>query len=171
MAQPPIKQNVQPKPVIQSQQAVNGQIWGFEKNLFIEIVKWGAIAGLVSGAIEYVATLLGLLFSWFGLFGGSTFNFSSLIRTVFEGAIFGAFVLLIVIKYHDKSIFAKFNSLFMKLFIPYLILDLVLYFLFGGIFLIFSGPLTFLFFLIGAVVGDYVFAKIAAKKVGPLVGM
>jgi hypothetical protein len=152
----------------------NSTLWGafgMTKEVFMSLVKWGAIGGLILGTINFLAVMLSTLFSWGSLFGivGSAFNFLSLIPELLQGAVYGILATIVVVKFSNSFPFSKFKTLFWKLFGVMLILDVVLMVLFGGFFLIFSGPLTFLFTFGGSIVADFVFAKFVSGKIGSLV--
>ncbi len=143
-------------------------ILGFKKNVFVDIVKWGAIAGLVAGAIVFVGGLLTSLLSYSGLLGfaAGIFSFFGLISDLFWGALWGAVTVILVAKFYDKF---PFKTFFMKIFGVRLVIDVVFSLLFGGLVLIFAGPLAFVIWVATVIVADFVFAKIAAAKVAPLV--
>ena len=149
-------------------------ILGFRKDVFIEMIKWGAIAGAIAGVIDFVGGMLTTLFSWFGIFalaGGAMFGFSSiysLLSDVIQSAFWGVVSVFIVVKFYEKF---PFKSLFMKFFGIALIIDVIVMVLFGFLLLIFAGPLSFIIMLGTLILADFVFAKIAAGKVGPLTGL
>lgn len=147
---------------------------GFRKDVFFAILKHAAIAGAVAGAINFVGGILMTLFSWFGIFaiaGGTMLGVSSiftLFREVIEGAFWGIASAILVVKIYDKL---PFNTLFMKIFGIRLIIDILVSVVFGGLVLIFVGPLSFGIMVVTFIVADYVYAKMIASKIGPLVGL
>jgi len=154
--------------------AGSDDIMGFRKDVFIAILKYGAIAGVVAGVIDFVGGMLTALFSWFGLFAaaaGIVFGLStiySFFSKVIQSTFWGAISAIIVAKFHDKL---PFNSLFMKFFGVALIIDIAVSLLFGLFILIFAGPLSFVIMVATFIISDYVYAKMAAGKIGPLLGL
>lgn len=145
-------------------------ILGFRKEVFMGLLQWGAIAGAVAGAIDFVGGLLTSLFSWGGLFGLAWAGFApfELISDLFWGALWGVVTVVLVAKFYDQF---PFQTFFMKIFGLMIIIDIVLTLLVGGFIAFFTGPLAFLVLLVTVVIADFVFAKIAASKAAPLVGL
>lgn len=171
--QPPQQPVYQPS--YQAPYQPSSGIWDIPNNVFMEIIKWGVIAGLIAGLITWLGSMLMLAVSWAGILGGvfgvSLFGITSiysLVQDLFWGAFWGAITSILVVKFYDKF---PFKTLFMKIFGVRLIIDIIIYFIFGGFLLIFAGPLSLVVSLVSFIIADFVFAKIIAGKIGPLTGL
>jgi hypothetical protein len=151
----------------------NSTLWGafgMTKDVFMGLVKWGAIGGAIFGVITFLAAFLSTFFSWGSLFGlGGGYGFSNLFSELLGGVVYGILATVVVVKYSNSFPFSKFKTLFWKLFGAMLILDLLLTVVFGGFVLLLAGPLAFLFTFVGSIVADFVFAKFVSGKIGSLV--
>ncbi len=144
-----------------------GTTWGFPNAVFIALLKYGALAGVISGILEFIGSVLSSATSWFGWLTvlSGLFSVYQLISDVFWGAFWGAGTAIVVVKYYDKF---PFKTLFMKFFGVALIVDVAMTLLFGGFILLFAGPLSFLFLFGSLILADLVFAKVATHTIQPL---
>ncbi|MEK6951034.1 MAG: hypothetical protein AABX13_04905 [Nanoarchaeota archaeon] len=147
--------------------ASSGTIWGFPKEVFIALLKYGALAGVISGVLEFIGSVLSSATSWFGWLTALSglFSIYQLVSGVFWGAVWGAGTVLVVVKYYEKF---PFKTLFMKFFGLALIVDVAITLLFGGFILLFAGPLSFLFLFGSLILADLVFAKVATHTIQPI---
>ena len=148
----------------------SNEIIGIEKEVFYDGLKNGAIAGVVSGVVDAIASILalfvlgaGTIFAFMGFFGAAGMTtaviINKLISSSIYGAVWGIVWAVIIIKFGDKM-WGK--TLFQKaLFIP-LAIDILFAVLFSWTTL-FMGPLSFIVIFGGAILSDVVYAYIFSK--------